>query len=111
VGLGLRTSDLGADPSPQPRALPPQGRVCGGATRPQSLGRLERQVILTVVVDDVALLTSLANGQLCRAFGALGLLHDLLSQLTVAKLSTTSTESLRDVCGFNFIAGRLDHRY
>ncbi|MGA8621828.1 MAG: hypothetical protein WB660_25295 [Candidatus Sulfotelmatobacter sp.] len=45
---------------------------------------LLRQAILVVVVYDVSLLTSCADGQLRRALGTLGLLHDLLSQLAVA---------------------------
>src|SRR5207302_11053983 len=103
--------DLGADPSPQPPALLPAGRGLRRRDPAANSRKLQRQAVLAVVVHDAALLTSLADGQLCRTFGTLGLLHDLLSQLAIAKLSATSSESLGDVGGLYLVAGRLSYRH
>jgi len=64
-------------------------------------------------VNDGALFTSFADGQLRRALGTLGLLHDLLPQLTIAEPSASSAESLSNLGWIRFVAappGGVGHR-
>ncbi len=65
-----------------------------------------RQTVLAVVRDDPSFLASLGNGQLGRTFGTLGLLDELLSELAVAKLSSSSGQSLSDVRLVDLVPGR-----
>jgi hypothetical protein len=46
-------------------------------------------------VNDGALFTSFADGQLRRRLGTLGLLHDLVAQLTIAEPSASSSVRLK----------------
>jgi hypothetical protein len=75
--------------------------------------RLERQTILAIVVNDGALFTGFADGQLRRTLGTLGLLHDLVAQLTIAEPSASSAESLSNMGWIRLVAepaGRVGHR-
>jgi len=96
--------DLGADRRPHLGPYFPQGRVCGGATQPQSRRTLERQAILAIVVNDGALLTSLVDGQLRCTFGTLRLLHDLVAQLAITKRCTMSAEDLSHIGWIHLVA-------
>ena len=55
-------------------------------------------------MNDALLLASFADGQLRRAFGTLGLLDDLLSQLAIAELTAASAERLSNVAGLYLVA-------
>ena len=97
IGLG---SSYGHDP---------EGR--GFAAAAAKLESLKRKTVLAIVVNHPAIFTSLADGLLCGAFGTVGLLHDLFSQLVIAKLPATMVESLSHIAGIYLMAALWGDRY
>src|SRR5580693_7685386 len=101
-----------ADPSP---ASGPAPRGAGSApARPGAKSRTsKRQSILPVGLHDGALPACLRNGQLRRALGTLGLIHDLLAELVIPSLLSEVRQGLRHLLLLHFFArdGNLGGRH
>src|SRR5580700_8596145 len=104
-GVGLRNRS-GLQIRRQPRAPTPRGAGFAPA-RPGAKSRtLKRQTILTLGLHDGTLPASLGDGQLCRAPGTVGEIHDLLAQLVIPRLWAETGQSLGHVLRVHLLASR-----
>src|SRR5438093_1356519 len=65
--------------------------------QPGAQWTLQRQAVLAVRLHDETLLAGFADGQLSRAFGPLGGVHDLVAQLVIPRLVAHVRQSLCDI--------------
>src|SRR5450759_1485033 len=104
-GVGLKFGFWESDPSPQPRA-PLHARQGLRRRDPDAKsGKLKRQAILAVGLNDRALPAGLGDGQLSGALGTFCQVHDLVAQLGIAHLLADARQGLRDVRLFYFAPG------
>ena len=101
-GVGLRNRS-GLQIRRQPRAPTPRGAGFAPA-RPGAKSRnSKRQPILVVGLHDRALPASLGDGQLRRAPGTIGQIHDLLAKLVITGLLAEAGQSLGHMLRFYFL--------